>query len=422
MRKGLLFVGMIVGLGVGTATAAEGIYDADPEHLWNRLHQAFFLRGDLGDQNVDAVDPPLWPDTAEFLRAEPSLSAGIAVLTEFLDDDAQALITDPLKRAVLQQDLWAVFDWSAALKAPPDKRLVDLQSKLAAAIHELALSHAEIAELPNNLADAAAAGHFSADYKPARPQAPFLPRDLFDPDAAWVCIRGVMPGPSAPAHVEYYHGRSPFLVFISLPGGRAATLRYLNDLNETTRKSGSRDVSALPQFPVGTKAALLRQLTVIDKAGQIQTTALTQTLQMRVYRQVGEKVDHDKSQAAVKFRLSRQALFAGRNGGLEPIGWDEPIRVSLLNRNDIYDRDTKRTGIKTVMASCIACHSCGGATAHSIFTYKQDDWAPNGNLLPSNRLRLTATLPAQESRKTITWKTQRFEWGLLQGLMAARRR
>ena len=82
---------------------AGAIYDADPSHLWNRVHRTFFVRPDAdGDSaNIDAVDPPLWLNTSRFLDEGSSHQAAIEVLDEFLDDDGHTLIGDPLKRAVL---------------------------------------------------------------------------------------------------------------------------------------------------------------------------------------------------------------------------------------------------------------------------------------------------------------------------------
>ncbi len=402
---------------------AAPVYDDDPSHLWNQIHQAFFHRSNDGVEmrGTDTVDPPLWPDTSGFLRSGPSHRNAIAVLDHFLSTDGQALITDPTKRAVLQHDLWSVFDWCATsrkIAGVPDTGLADLRSRLALAIQRLALSAEEIAALPDNFRDAVASGTYRPDFDPDQPRAPFLPPDLLDPNGPWVCVRGAFAGPSAPVHVEYYQGRSPFLVFIQLPGGRKATLNYVNDLNRATNQAATQDVSELPQFPIGTKAALLRQMAVIDASGGIQVTPLVQTLQMRVYRQVGPEVtDHQNSQAVVKFHLSRAGLFEGRDGGLDPVGWDEPLGISLLLQNDIYDREKPQSGIRTVMQSCVACHSCGGATIHSVFTYKQDDWVRGANLMAANRLRLITTNPLIESQKTVNWKMERFEWGLLKGLL-----
>jgi hypothetical protein len=408
--------------------AAVAIYDSDPSHLWNRIHRAFFSRPDDAGSSIDTVDPPLWPDTSEFLRTGSTYQTAIAVLDEFLTSDGQALIADPLKRAVLQHDLWAVFDWSAhsesagSAGASSAGNLSELRLRLADAIRQLALSPKAIGFLPDNLANTASADAFRPNYDAEHPRAPFLPTDLLDPQGPWVCVRGVVAGPSAPVHAQYYQGRSPFLVFMKLPDGREATLSYLKDLNEATSKVKVRDSNDLPLFPVGTKVALLRQMAVIDDVGRIRATPLTQTLQMRVYRQVGKDVtDHENAQAAVKFRMKRGELFADGHRGLVPISWSEPLRVSLLHQKDVYDPGHARSGIKTTMQSCIACHSCGGGgTIHSVFSYKQDDWVPGANLVAPNRLRLVATDAATETKKALRWKQRRYEWGLLVGSLEKR--
>ncbi|MDA0765624.1 MAG: hypothetical protein O3A87_01745 [Verrucomicrobia bacterium] len=405
---------------------AGAIFHPDPSHLWNRLHHAFFVRPEGGPESPDpdAVDPPLWPDTSGFLKTGASNEAAIAVLDEFLSSDGAALIPDPLKRAVMQHDLWAAFDWSVNTSSPEsperssDRSLAPLRSLLAAAIRQLALTGEEIDALPDNLANAAAAGVFRADYDPANPRTPFLPADLLDPAGPWVCVRGALEGPSAPIHADYYQGRSPFLVFLRLPGDRKATMGYLNELNQATSRAAGGEAKELPQFPVGTMAALLRRMTVIDDRGRIQLTPVTQTLQMRVYRLVGSEVtDHENSQAAVKFRMERAGLFAEGHQGLKAIDWSEPLSVSLLQQNDRYEDKDGHSSIKTTMQSCIACHSCGGATIHSVFTYKQDDWVPGANLMAPNQLRLLVTDPLSEVKRTVRWKQGRYDWGMLMGLL-----
>ena len=61
---------------------------------------------------------------------------------------------------------------------------------------------------------------------------PFLPSGLLTDKGDWVCVRGALQGPSAPVHMRYYGGRSPFLVFLKIPGGRSETFKYLNLLNK----------------------------------------------------------------------------------------------------------------------------------------------------------------------------------------------
>lgn len=427
MKKKLVAAIFLLTLSALGSIAGEknrnAIYDADPDHLWNRMHRAFFERPDskLPIANSDTVDPPLWPNST-YLQSGDGHREAIAVLDEFLSIEKKT-ISDPLKRAVMQHDLWSVFDWSATCTSADtasDRNLEKLRSRLAIAIRKLALSSEEIASLPNNLETAVRGDAFAENFDPKHPKAPFLPRDLFDPKGSWVCVRGALDGPSAPVHTEYYKGRSPFLIFVKLPGGRKETLRYLGELNRETTHVLKHGDTELPQFPEGTAVALLRQMPVIDTSGNIRVTPLTQTLQMRTYLEVGEEVtDHEKSQAPVKFRLRRADLFEGKTGGLEPITWTAPLRVSLLNQDDVYERkDPHAHGrIETVMGSCIACHSCGGATPHGIFTYKQDDWAPGAHLIAPKSLRLNPTNPDSESKRTVAWKSERYEWGLLKGLL-----
>ncbi len=96
------------------------IYDPDPQHLWNRLHQALWVRTgpDGWEYGHDRLDPLLWMDTKYLLEGKPHEQA-IAVLDEFLARDGEKLVQDPLKRAILQRDLWAVFDWTAEPGAYP---------------------------------------------------------------------------------------------------------------------------------------------------------------------------------------------------------------------------------------------------------------------------------------------------------------
>ena len=422
LTLGVVVAGQAWGKDQPAVRTAAPVYADDTSHLWNRLHHAFFVRSEADDEApaTDVIDPPLWLDGSDFLISGPTHRAAIAALDEFLASNSNALVSDPMRRAILQHDLWSVFDWCASVTSGEgfsEPNLVALRARLARAIGKLALNGEEIASLPDNLAAAGAAAAFKSDFDPQDPQVPFLPADLLDPAGPWVCVRGALPGPVAPVHVEYYKGNSPFLVFIRLPEGREAALDYLSDLNTATSLTVADGKGKLPQFPVGTMVALLRQMAVIDTSGLIQMTPLTQSLQMRVYRQVGDLVtDHENSQAMVKFSLKRSALFAGMNGGLKPVSQSEPLGVSLLGRYS-HGREGNNSRPATEMGSCITCHSCGGATINGIFTYKQNDWVPEASLVASDRLLLSPTTADAELKQTVNWKTKRYEWGLLKGLL-----
>ena len=59
----------------------------------------------------DAIDPLFFPRTKRLLEG-PTHDEALDLLDEFLAD-GHKLVTDPVKRAVMQHDLWGVFDWAA---------------------------------------------------------------------------------------------------------------------------------------------------------------------------------------------------------------------------------------------------------------------------------------------------------------------
>jgi hypothetical protein len=164
------------------------IYDQDPQHLWNRLHRALWVRvgSDGKEYGHDRLDPLLWTWTKYLLEGK-SHEQAIAALDEFLAEHGEKLVNDPLKRAILQRDLWAVFDWTAepnantreAYSQRPSPPRRALQIRLARIIQRLALTAEQIQALPDNHARGAASRAFAEKYDPDHHQQPFLPPDLF---------------------------------------------------------------------------------------------------------------------------------------------------------------------------------------------------------------------------------------------------
>jgi hypothetical protein len=170
----------------GRSPRAAAIYDPNPDHLWNRLHATFFVRDDLPDTQrlPDVLDPPLWYHT-QYLLSNPSHKQAVRMLDEFLQTHAENLTRDPLKRAILQRDLWAVFDWAVERRPEHvgdpayEKEKRELQIRLAEVLRRIALSPEELAALPDNYAQAVASGEFGRDYDPGHRERAFLPPDLF---------------------------------------------------------------------------------------------------------------------------------------------------------------------------------------------------------------------------------------------------
>ena len=147
------------------------------------------------------LDPFLWRhDDYEF--SGEAQKAALNVLDEFIAKNAHTLITDSLKRAFLQRDLWTLFD-SPGLPRWPAKKdpLMELAARVARIIPRLSLTAEEIKKLPNNYAEAVAAK-----------EAWFLPADLWEPQGPWVLLGDKAQLPLALSHVEFFGGRSTFFV------------------------------------------------------------------------------------------------------------------------------------------------------------------------------------------------------------------
>lgn len=166
-------------------TGALTIFDSDPNHIWNRTYTCLFVRQstDGKEYGADALDPLLWNNTQHLLTGDSHRRA-LACLDEFLRSHAERAVQNPLKRAILQRDLWAVFDWTARNDDLPEQRR-ELESRLAVAIHRLALTPEQIRALPDTYDAAVATHRFASAYDPRNPGEPFLPPDLFRLDGPW---------------------------------------------------------------------------------------------------------------------------------------------------------------------------------------------------------------------------------------------
>jgi len=424
------------------------IYDADPAHIWNRLYAALCIREDRHGVRYgeDSLDPPLWEET-EHLLSGPSHALALKVLDEFLQTHAENLIRDPVKRALLQRDLWAVFDWSVT-QAPRSKRPEytdgkrELQVRLAEVIRRLALSAKEIEALPDNFTQAVASGEFAKEYDPAHPDRPFLPPDLFDPRGPWFWLEDQGgDGPIAVNHVTEFSGRSSFLVFIRLPGGRKATVDYLQKLwNFPQPWVQGPDFAAdqalvnpdLPSFPEGTEVALVRQMILFDNQGNLAPSLLIESVQMRVYRNITSTPARDfgggdmaevakrSGQDFYQVRLRRRQLFAGKAGGLSATEKDEKELPTFQTKGDdlideIADNPHSKGTWPPALQTCLMCHSGGGVRSLNSLE----------KLLKPNRRQ--QDFPAGETYRpgwwlnagTPNWKQDRYEWGLLNGYWKA---
>jgi hypothetical protein len=417
------------------------IYDASPTHVWNRLYAALMVRQDqsrasFGENSLD----PLLLDWTRHLLEPQSHKLALQVLDEFLRTHAENQIHDPVKRALFARDLWSVFDWSVAQRqqnteSPAyDEQKRELQIRLAEVLHRLALTPQEIDSLPDNYAQSVASGEFPKEYDPAHPERAFLPSDLFDQHGPWVEIHAG-DGPPAKQHVFYFSGRSRFLIFIRLPGGRKAAFDYLKELWKYPQPFVARSDAplqsevnpALPTFPSGTEVALVRQMTMFDNMGNLRPGPITESVQIRVYRNairedanqlLNPSANIERSgQLFYELRLDRARLFAGKAGGLREVAREEK-ELFMFNAMPFDQLDDPKFTVNwdriiPVTRQCVMCHREPGIRSLNSLTA----------LLKPNSLLQDAgnDLPPRwwENDGTTDWKQTRNDWGLLQSYWKA---
>jgi hypothetical protein len=452
MRKVLPAAVLLISCGLMIASARHApdsgisvtVYDSNPSHLWNRLYAALLVREDRNGHRYgeDSLDPFLWLET-EHLLSQPSHQRALSVLDEFLGQHGEDRVRDPLKRAMLQRDLWAVFDWSVferSANGQPtyEKEKRELQARLADVLRRLALTAGEIKSL-SDYKQAVASGSFAKAYDPEHPDRPFLPPDLFDPHGPWVAIT---PSPElgelgvvAKMHTFNLSGRSSFLVFVNLPGGHKATLDYLQSLWNFPQPyvggpSGASDESQvnpnLPSFPARTQVALVRRMNLFDNQGNLTTSSMIESVQIRVYHSVTNAeernfaggIEHmikNSGQDFYEFRLTRPLLFSGKNGGLRAVGPDEKELSTFQTKgydpieHPFGDPRSESNAIP-IVKSCAWCHSGGGIRSLN----------SREALLRPSRMQMEPPDPDYgpiywgDSLAT-DWKQNRFDWGLLNG-------
>jgi hypothetical protein len=418
-------------------TPASTAYDPNPQHPWNQLNSALFAR--VAPEGTvygpDELDILYWYST-EHLLTEPSHSAAIQVLDRFIHARGERLIRDPLKRALLQRDLWELFDWAAMPgQTSHAAQRAALENRLATLIRRLALNEEEIAALPDNYAAAAAD--------------PNLPRGLFAPGGDWITARSKDSafGVLASRHTEAFNGHSVFLVMVRLPQGRQQTVDYLDSLRDlegplvsvAKQLNGARDrvVDAnIPQFPAGTEWALVRRLCVIDREGHIRPTSMIESIQLRRYDSIeplrmgpGGSIAASAHPVQRMFEFDMDKLHGGALKALAPDAADFQFVHFMSQGGDVFElgdgthvpnpTSTRRPGLTT----CYQCHAAAGilsvnsfnSAAFSTQTVKRLQATPE--LPPGIAGSYTPPANAEEEvQSTVLWKYRQFDWGLLQGL------
>ena len=327
------------------------LYDADPQHLWNRMYSAFYIRPrPLPASNGQPATTRFeGGDVIEFLAwGKTEYWSGLGVfekvnplLDEFLQRGGETLLRDPLKRAVFQHDLWAVYDHlidqnikRSADRATRARRDV-LCGKLAKCIQRLAVSAAEVAELPDTYALAIQSGAFAFrhDFVADRN---YIPSGLLTQPDEWVEVDFHQPNLHedlsdrfVTLHAQSLQGRSHYRIFYRFPQGRQQVIDYLKSLNETgiDWKQAANDGFVrlrkdAPPIPVGTEVGLLQLMMTVNDQLRPVPTKIVESFQFRVFRNIDGSSEPTTNTGVginvLDYRLKRHLLFdRQRAGGLE---------------------------------------------------------------------------------------------------------
>jgi len=373
-------------------TSAWGIYDPDPNHLWNRVFRQFYRRTTLNGEEYGAaeLDPFLWFDTTYLLNGTSHQQA-IEVLDEFLLTRAENLIPDPLKRAMFQRDMWAVFDWLASQSEPYPSQRRALEVRLAQVIRRVALAKEEILSLPDNYTLTIESKTLPTNFQVDHPEKAFLPADIFQSDSAWVPM-GREGGPIAMTHTESFpfFGRSVFLIFVRSPDGHLATLDFIESLRSEPN----------PTLAIGSDVVLMRRMLLIDDQGELVLSPLIETVQIRHF---------DPAQKFYEFELNRTRLFDGFAGDLI---LKTDLFLLFMSHGDVFESDHGPELRATIPEICKACHFPNSGNIQSIISYSRYPFSLPDNAKPI----LFATTLTDEAQTVIEWKMNHGTWKSLKAL------
>lgn len=422
------------------STEPPPLFEADPQHLWNRIFAAATIRSSLLPSVKDG--PPVarieGGDRIEFFGwggttywddpGNVALLAGL--LDQFLEKRAEKLSTDPLKRVLLQHDLWTLFDF---LMTRHIARVGDLETrfrrnelcgKLARVIQALALPPETLARLPDNYALAIRSGRFPAthDFDPKRD---YLPPHLLSGADEWQELDFYQAQRSEDVerryvflHTRTFQGRSYFRVFCRFPNGRSQFENYLRELDakgidwRASAQHGSIKLNpdAL-EMPPGTEVALLQFLIGLDTNLQLVPTSIVESVRLLIFKSTGGLADPSTNMGngvnASKYTLKRRlALAEGgmQHGGLHREPDDMPVYRVLFENEAARDWGS-RGRYFSLTADCRSCHSGAGQTGVQMIGSVINTASIDTGAALGVSHTLPAGAPSPHPARTVKWKT-----------------
>jgi hypothetical protein len=373
------------------------IYHSDPEHLWNRLFAAFYtrtsnLRGEPDGEPIhrieggDYIDFLAWGGS-DYWSAPDTLARLNRLVDEFLENNGQGMIDEPLKRAVMLRDLWAGYDYFVGQNIRRVGKLETRRSrdvlcrKLARVISLLALKANQIEELPDTYLEAIASGDFAKEQD--FDSADYLPHGLLTKPEEWVEIDFYQPDLHEDLydrfltlHAKAYRGRSYFRIFYRFPAGRGEVASYLKQLKKTgiDWRQAAQDGFILlkkdaPQIPVGTEVALVQFMMTLNDELLPVPTKIVESVRHRAFRNVDGSSVPDANTGVgmhvMEYTLKRRLLFDDlRAGGLQREPDDAALYRIIFQPDDAPDWGTN--GRQVLFQQCANCHMTPNATRSGV--------------------------------------------------------
>jgi len=315
----------------------------------------------------------------------------------------------PVKRALLQRHLWVVFDATIPNDYKPPTHLERRRASqrlLATLIRRVALAKAEILTLPDTRAATMKNGSFPQEHDPTDSFKPFLPADLYAKESSWVCLGKV--GNPDTDHARMDRWRSMFLQFVRLPGGRKATLEYIEKLNDREA------------FPVGTQFALIDQAFLISDQGEIVLSPVINSIELRAYLNVMMTALEARPTPTVcvaEFVMQPEQLKKGnflmralgpKDYRFQTISADTGGRVDPLEAISAVDV----RNMTPTLQGCVFCHERSRAGVRSLGDFMFGD-------RNADKLTFEAGNPAHVAQSVAVAKQKDKTWERLQELWAS---
>jgi hypothetical protein len=419
-------------------TQALPIYDPDPGHPWNRLFTALYTRPSRlpSRSGGPMVARTEGGDVLEFLGwarttywSDASVSDRLRPLLEqFVAKRQEALITDPVKRVLFQNDLWAVHDFLVSQNMErfgsreDHARRTNLAALLARAVRALALPAAQFGRLPNNYQAAIDSRAFpgSHEFDPGRE---YLPPNLLTRPDEWIELDFFQPnlhedieGRFLMLHTRHFSGRSLFRVFYRWPGGRKPLDEYLKyvgevgiDWKQAAQDGFIRLKPGLRQIPTGTEVGLVQYLVALDADLRPTPTPLVQSVRIRTFKNSDGSPDPEthsgRGMNVYEYALRRRLLFDGmKHGGLEREPND--LQQYRLVFQGARSPDWGPIGRQqTVRDQCVTCHTGQGQGVYSLVTLINQGGFDGGAMLGVAHT-LDPGKPSPHVARALRWKTR----------------